>query len=277
MNKKEFHIEIIVEIPKGSRNKYEYDYNRDSIVFDRMLFSSVHYPADYGFVPKTLALDGDSLDALVLLNEPTYPGCIINTRPIGIFMMEDDKGQDDKILCVPITDPLWNHVYVLSQVPPHLLNEIEHFFSIYKDLEQKKVKINGWGGKEKAIEIIELAQHEFEKRKSNSRNYSSSSVLSNKIVCAECGSFYGAKVWHSNSKYKRTIWQCNNKYKGKKCKTPHVYEEDIKNTFVEEFNKMIENKDEIITDCEEVLKQLLDTSEIEQEIQALKQEKEVVE
>ena len=112
-------------------------------------------------------------------------------------------------------------------------------------------------------EVYELVQLEFANRKENSRNYSSNSVFSNKIICAECGSFYGAKVWHSNSKYKRTIWQCNNKYKGKKCNTPHVYEDEIKKAFVEEFSKMIGNKDRILDDLENILKKLFDNYEVE--------------
>lgn len=154
-------IEVLVEIPKGSRNKYEYDKERKQIVFDRMLFSSVHYPSDYGFIPDTLALDGDPLDVLVLVYEPTFPGCLIKTRPIGIFLMDDEKGRDEKVLCVPISDPLWNHVYKLDQVPPHLLDEIEHFFSIYKDLEQKKVTIYGWEDDEYALKTIDEARKRY--------------------------------------------------------------------------------------------------------------------
>lgn len=158
MNQADMIIEVMIEIPKGSRNKYEYDKERKCIVFDRMLFSSVHYPSDYGFIPETLALDSDPLDVLVLLNEPTFPGCVIQARPIGLFLMEDEKGMDEKVLCIPISDPLWNHVYTLEQVPPHLLDEIEHFFSIYKDLEQKKVKVYGWRDKAYAAQVIEAAR-----------------------------------------------------------------------------------------------------------------------
>lgn len=151
-------IEVLVEIPKGSRNKYEYDKKRKVIRFDRMLFSSVHYPSDYGFIPNTLAEDGDPLDALVLLWEPTFPGCMIEARPIGVFNMEDEKGPDEKILCVPLSDPLWNHIYSLEEVPPHLLKEIEHFFSIYKDLEQKNVTVNGWQNRAAALTVIQKAK-----------------------------------------------------------------------------------------------------------------------
>ena len=165
MDNKEYCMEVIIEIPKGSRNKYEYDEERKVMVFDRMLFSSVHYPSDYGFIPETLALDNDPLDVLVLVNEPTFPGCLIMARPIGLFVMEDEKGHDEKVLCVPVSDPLWNHVYELSQVPPHLLDEIEHFFSIYKDLEQKTVKTDGWRDRKYAVKIIEEAKQRHDSHK----------------------------------------------------------------------------------------------------------------
>jgi inorganic pyrophosphatase len=154
-------IVVVIEIPKGSRNKYEFDQEKKVIKFDRMLFSSVHYPSDYGFVPQTLAEDGDPLDALVLVTERTFPGCVIEARPIGLFKMVDEKGIDDKILCVPITDPLWNHIYNLDEVQPHLLKEIEHFFKIYKELEEKKTDVKGWGSLSEAIEVIEFSRKQF--------------------------------------------------------------------------------------------------------------------
>jgi inorganic pyrophosphatase len=154
-------IEVMIEIPKGCRNKYEYDKEKRAIKFDRMLFSSVHYPSDYGFIPDTLALDGDPLDALVLVWEPTFPGCMIEAEPIGVFVMHDEKGQDEKILCVPTSDPLWNHCHSLEDVPPHLLKEINHFFSIYKDLEGKTVKVEGWQDKETAQRIILEARDRY--------------------------------------------------------------------------------------------------------------------
>lgn len=150
-------IDVFIEIPKGSRNKYEYDKERKVIRFDRMLFSAVHYPSDYGYIPETLALDSDPLDALVLVWEPTFPGCMITAKPVGVFHMTDEKGKDEKILCVPVRDPLWNHIEQLEDVPPHLLKEIEHFFTVYKDLEKKKVSVEGWGDRENAIEIINAA------------------------------------------------------------------------------------------------------------------------
>jgi inorganic pyrophosphatase len=137
-------IQVVVEIPKGSRNKYELDHETGRIRLDRMLFSPVHYPADYGFVPDTLAEDGDPLDALVLLGEPTFPGCEILVRIVGMLDMADDKGPDQKLLVVPLTDPHWNHIYQIDEVAPHLLREIEHFFTVYKQLEDKTVESFGW-------------------------------------------------------------------------------------------------------------------------------------
>ena len=148
-------VRVLVEIPKGSRNKYELDKETNTIKFDRMLFSSVQYPTDYGFIPDTLAADGDPLDALVLVWEPTFPGCLIETKPIGVFKMKDEKGDDEKILTVPVSDPLWNHLDELADAPPHLVKEIEHFFSIYKDLEGKPVEVIGWEGREEAITVID--------------------------------------------------------------------------------------------------------------------------
>ncbi len=147
-------VTVMIEIPKGSRNKYEFDKNKRLLRFDRMLFSAVHYPSDYGFILDTLAEDGDPLDALVLVWEPTFPGCIIEAKPVGLFKMWDEKGPDQKILCVPISDPFWNHIERLSDVPPHLLKEIEHFFKIYKELEKKKTGVEGWEDRESAIQVI---------------------------------------------------------------------------------------------------------------------------
>lgn len=161
--KEELTITVVVEIPKGSRNKYEYDFKRKMVKFDRMLFSAMHYPSDYGFIVDTLAQDGDPLDALVLVWEPTFPGCVIDAKPVGLFKMWDEKGPDEKILCVPILDPLWNYIENLSDVPPHLLKEIEHFFAVYKDLEEKKTGVEGWEDREAAIKIIKDAQARFRK------------------------------------------------------------------------------------------------------------------
>ena len=147
-------FDVFVEIPKGSRNKYEIDKASGRIRLDRMIFTSMQYPADYGFVENTLGLDGDALDALVFISEPTFPGCIIKVRVIGVFFMTDDKGQDEKLLCVPISDPYWGRYKQLEELNPYLLKEIEHFFSVYKDLENKKVEIGGFGNKLEALRIL---------------------------------------------------------------------------------------------------------------------------
>ncbi|MEA2411128.1 MAG: inorganic pyrophosphatase [Thermoleophilaceae bacterium] len=148
----------LVEIPKGSRNKYEYDHDMDVIKLDRFLFSSMVYPTDYGFIPDTLGQDGDPLDAMVLVSEPTFPGCVIEVKAIALFRMEDDKGIDDKVLCVPLTDPAWNTLETLEDVPDQLRQEIAHFFSVYKDLEQKKVDVDGWYSREEALEEIDASR-----------------------------------------------------------------------------------------------------------------------
>src|SRR5919201_936757 len=147
-----------VEIPKGSRNKYEWDPDSGAIMLDRFLFSSMVYPTDYGFIPETRALDGDPLDAMVCVSEPTFPGCVIPVKPIALFRMEDDKGIDDKVLCVPLQDPAWNTLETLDDLPDQLRDEIAHFFSVYKDLEQKKVKVDGWYSREDALKEIEEAR-----------------------------------------------------------------------------------------------------------------------
>ena len=147
-------VTVLIEIPKGSRNKYEFDKDKRLLKFDRMLFSAVHYPSDYGFILDTLAEDGDALDALVLVWEPTFPGCIIEAKPVGLFKMWDENGPDQKILCVPVSDPFWNYIENLSDVPPHLLKEIEHFFKIYKELEKKKTGVEGWEDRDSAIKVI---------------------------------------------------------------------------------------------------------------------------
>lgn len=147
-------FDVLIEIPKGSRNKYEYDFELRRIRYDRMIFSSMMYPADYGFVPDTLALDGDPLDVLVLVTEPTFPGCVIEVKPIGVFHMADEKGPDEKVVCVPVSDPIGNRVNDLVELNAHLLKEIEHFFRVYKDLEKKKVDVEGWGDAGEARAIV---------------------------------------------------------------------------------------------------------------------------
>ena len=148
-------IDVIVEIPKGSRNKYEYDHERNVIRLDRRLFSATFYPADYGFVPDTLAEDGDPLDVLVLLDEPTFPGCLVESRPVGVFWMSDEKGPDAKIISVAVGDPMWESIRDLEGLPPLLTREIAHFFDVYKDLEPNKLtKVGGFDGVEAAWEEI---------------------------------------------------------------------------------------------------------------------------
>ncbi len=154
-------IDVFVEVPMGSRNKYEYEHERRRFVLDRMLFTAVRYPGDYGFIPETLAGDGDHLDAMTILGEPTFPGCTIPGRVLGMLDMADDKGPDEKILCVPDHDPRWQHLRTLADVPQHLLDEIAHFFSIYKDLEQKKVDVHGWRDAAAAFEVITEARNAY--------------------------------------------------------------------------------------------------------------------
>ncbi len=135
---KERIIDVVVEIPRGSRNKYEFDHEQHVMRLDRRLFSATVYPSDYGFLPDTLGEDGDPLDALVLLDDPTFPGCWVSARPVGVFWMEDDKGPDAKIICVPAGDPRWAHVKDIEDVFEALLAEIAHFFEVYKMLEPDK-------------------------------------------------------------------------------------------------------------------------------------------
>lgn len=137
-------VKVIVEVPKGCRNKYEFDHKTQRIKLDRVLFSAVHYPADYGFIEGTLAEDGDEVDVLVLISEPTFSGCLIEARPVGVLQMKDEKGIDNKILAVPEKDPMWNHINDIHEIPPHLLAEIENFFLTYKKLEAKVVISDGW-------------------------------------------------------------------------------------------------------------------------------------
>jgi inorganic pyrophosphatase len=157
-------VQCYVEIPKGSRNKYEFDTEEGVLKLDRFLFSSMVYPTDYGFVPRTLAEDGDPLDAMVCVSEPTFPGCVIDVKPIALFKMKDEKGVDDKILCVPLSDPTWNALDVLDDIPDQLRQEISHFFSVYKDLERKKVTVDGWYPREEALTEIDRSRRRFEER-----------------------------------------------------------------------------------------------------------------
>ncbi len=149
---------MVVEIPAGSRNKYEFDKERGVFVLDRVLYSSVHYPTDYGYVVGTLAEDGDALDALVVVNEPTFPGCHILARPIGLLDMTDEKGPDQKILVVPLGDPRFQTIRDITHLDPHWLREIENFFQTYKALEDKWTEVVGWENAEAAQRVIGAAR-----------------------------------------------------------------------------------------------------------------------
>ena len=157
-------LRCLIEIPKGSRNKYEYDERLGGIKLDRFLFSSVVFPADYGFIPDTLGEDGDALDAMVLVGEPTFPGCVIEVRAIAVLRMTDDKGQDDKIVCVPFEDPHWSGLEHLDDIPRQLRTEIEHFFSIYKQPEGKVVEVQGFEDRDRALALIDEARARFSNR-----------------------------------------------------------------------------------------------------------------
>jgi inorganic pyrophosphatase len=151
-------VEVIVEIPQGSRNKYEMDHETGRIRLDRMLFTSTRYPLDNGFIPETLGEDGDPLDAMVMLEEPTFPGCLVTARPIGVFWMHDEHGPDAKVLTVPAHDPRFAGLQDLGDVPPHVAAEIGHFFDIYKELEPgKDTDVRGWQDRATAIEVINAA------------------------------------------------------------------------------------------------------------------------
>ena len=158
-------FDVLIEIPRGSRNKYEVDHDSGRIRLDRMLFTSTVYPADYGFVLDTLGEDGDPLDALVLVEEPTFPGCVIRSRPIGMFRMTDEKGGDDKVLAVPAGDPRLDYLHDIHNVPEFDRLEIQHFFEVYKDLEPgKSVEGAEWVGRLEAeteitASIKRLAEH----------------------------------------------------------------------------------------------------------------------
>jgi inorganic pyrophosphatase len=158
-------LTCFVEIPRGSRNKYEYDEATGRMVLDRFISASVVYPTDYGFLLETLAEDGDPLDALVCVSEPTFPGCTIHVRPVAVLEMEDEKGPDEKILCVPEDDPAWIHVVELEDVSTQLRREIAHFFSMYKDLDAgREAWVKGWAGRAAALEAIEASRQRYRER-----------------------------------------------------------------------------------------------------------------
>jgi inorganic pyrophosphatase len=151
-------VDVLVEIPRGSRNKYEFDHSKGRIKLDRVLYSSVHYPTDYGLIPETLSPDGDELDALIMVEEPTFPGCLVAARPIGVLIMEDEKGQDSKILAVPGGDPRFEAIRNLEDVAQHWLREIENFFATYKYLQDIKTALKGWDDRAAAWRVIDEAR-----------------------------------------------------------------------------------------------------------------------
>jgi len=147
-------VTAVIEIPSGSKNKYELDKASGLFRLDRVLYSAVHYPGDYGLIPRTLYEDGDPLDILVLINQPTFPGCLVDCRPLGVLRMRDRGEPDDKILGVPCNDPSFEEYFDIADLPQHALKEIEHFFSVYKDLEGKRVEMLGWDKSHDAMHVI---------------------------------------------------------------------------------------------------------------------------
>lgn len=154
-------IFAIIEIPRGHRNKYEYEKKHGYIKLDRVLYSPLHYPGEYGLIPRTYAEDGDPLDVLVMIQEPTFPGCVITCRPIGVFHMVDKLERDAKILAVPVNDPMQKDVHDLTDIPQHFLLEVSHFFEVYKALEPSKVAALGWEGADAARREIVKARERY--------------------------------------------------------------------------------------------------------------------
>ena len=147
-------VRAIIEIPQNSANKYEYDGKLGVFRMDRALYSPMHYPGDYGFIPGTLADDNDPLDVLVLVQQPSFPGCLIEVRPVGILNMVDNEERDQKVLAVPTKNPRYDQIHTMDQIFSHVKREIEHFFTIYKELEGKLTRMEGWGGPREARKAI---------------------------------------------------------------------------------------------------------------------------
>lgn len=145
---------MVVEIPKGSSNKYEYDHDLNMFRLDRALYSPMHYPGDYGFIPSTLADDGDPLDVLCLVQEPSFTGCLMTVRPVGILRLKDQKEGDEKVLAVPTKNPRYDQIHTLDQIFPHVRRELEHFFAIYKELQGAVMQLDGWGDPREARQTI---------------------------------------------------------------------------------------------------------------------------
>jgi inorganic pyrophosphatase len=162
-------VNMVVEIPKGRRNKFELDKETGLIKLDRYLYSSSVYPGDYGFIPQTLAEDSDPLDILVMVNEPTFSGCLIEARVVGMFRMKDKGANDYKVLGVPNADPLFEHIRKLEDVPPHFLREVEHFFATYKQLEGVHTESLGWDSSEEATREVRSSVERFRESLGNVR------------------------------------------------------------------------------------------------------------
>lgn len=145
---------LIIEMPKGAHNKYEYDESLDIIKIDRVFYSAMSLPYDYGFIPQTRSEDGDHLDGIVLLDSASFPSCMVPARPIGVLYMVDSGEKDEKIIAVPLGDPRYEHLTELDQLAPHFKKEIQHYFEHYKDLQGKKVEVTGWGNREDAIKVM---------------------------------------------------------------------------------------------------------------------------
>jgi inorganic pyrophosphatase len=160
-------VNVIIEIPKGSQNKYEYDVKNKIFKLDRILLSPMHYPGDYGFIPQTIAKDNDPLDVMVLISNPTHPGTLLEAKPIGVLRVIDRGKEDNKILCVANGDAKLKKIKSIREIEKHTLDEIEHFFLVYKQLERKKVKILGWKDAREAKKIILNATKEYKKKFKN--------------------------------------------------------------------------------------------------------------
>ncbi len=184
-------MEVVIEIPKGSRNKYEYDEEHGIFRLDRVLYSSAHYPTDYGFIPETLAEDGDHLDALVIVYEPTFPGCHVLVRPVGVLSMTDEAGVDAKILAVPEHDPRFDEITELANVPAHLLREIDNFFATYKVLEKKPTATLGWSDRDSALGEIAKARQRWRRLTRASGPYRGTMRVAARVPGAAIDGGYG--------------------------------------------------------------------------------------
>jgi len=158
-------VNAVIEIPRGDTNKYEYDKELHVFRLDRNLYSPVHYPGDYGFIPSTLSDDGDPLDVLVLVDAPSFTGCVMTVRPIGALRMLDQESEDEKILAVGLNNPIYKNLNDYSELYPHLLLEIEHFFTVYKELEAKRTRIKGWEDAAAARKIVVASQDRYQKQR----------------------------------------------------------------------------------------------------------------